>query len=123
VLLVLILSFRGSSDSWTDLEAISEWPKANFLATHRPGRSSTEMIANVVTQSVPAPTFSELAVSKFTPADWGNGKSGIPFAAFVLNVLVQHNFPTVRSQTTLRLHHTLSISVRVRPRRLTPLFG
>jgi serine/threonine-protein kinase SRPK3 len=72
------------SDAWTT-EAIAEWLKANPPVTHPPERSLTKMVTAFVTQSFPPPTLSELAVGKFTLADWGSGKSGIIFATLVLD--------------------------------------
>jgi serine/threonine-protein kinase SRPK3 len=84
------------SDAWTT-EAITEWLKANLPRTHPPERSLTKMVTAFVTQSFPPPTFSELAVGKFTLADWGSGRSGITFAGLALDVIAAQ---FVNSQTT-----------------------
>jgi serine/threonine-protein kinase SRPK3 len=61
------------SDAWTT-EAIAEWLRANPPVTHPPERSLTKMVTAFVTQSFPPPTLSELAVGKFTLADWGSAQ-------------------------------------------------
>ncbi|KAG2121733.1 kinase-like domain-containing protein [Suillus clintonianus] len=61
------------SDKWTT-EAIAEWLKANPPRTHPPEQSVTKMISAFVSQSLPPPTFSELAVGKYTLADWGSAQ-------------------------------------------------
>ncbi|KAG0693696.1 kinase-like domain-containing protein [Suillus ampliporus] len=61
------------SDAWTT-EAIAEWLKVNPPLTHPPEQSLTKMVTAFVTQSLPHPTFSELAVRKFTLADWSSAQ-------------------------------------------------
>ncbi|KAG2143114.1 kinase-like domain-containing protein [Suillus cothurnatus] len=61
------------SDAWTT-EAITEWLRANPPVTHPPECSLTKVVMAFVTQSFSPPTLSELAVGKFTLADWGSAQ-------------------------------------------------